>query len=683
MRLRIFAKDQQREPSKSLHCHRGGVPTGDQKSSESGRLARFLIPLTGLACLIWMLVRVIPKPSRAEYPCMKVAAPLAGGFVAYIAGMAIALFSLKKAANLFRKKKSIFAAVLVLCGVAVGMFTVLKTDSESHAAILATDSLFVPSDPPNSPMGVARGIFPGRVVWMWDSTATTWDGSTGNWWDDNATHQSIVDSMLTESLLSLTGKSSEAAAWDTLFRYFNLKHAKGNVGYNAGEKIAIKINLVQSSAPPFWPGTSVGNISFVSPQLAVSLLRQLVTIAGVRDSDITIYDTDRYVPDPLYTKCKTAFPGVHFMGWAQLNGREQYVRDTTIVHWSQALTMEINGGHPAHLPTVVTRASYLINLANFKAHRYMGLTLCSKNHFGTLSDDGNDGQPYQNAPHAAGLHYYTAVHDITIPGSAEWTFKGRPMGTYNTLVDLMGHKDLGAKTLLFMIDGLYAVENEGLPVSLASRWNSAPFNGHWSSSLFLSQDNIAIESVGLDFLRAEQAVNSNYTLTYGAVDNYLHEGSQADNPPSGTFYHPNGDTVRLQSLGVHEHWNNADGKKYSRNLGTGNGIELVPLSKSLTFVPEGAKPLGFTLHQNYPNPFNPSTTISFSASQRGSAMLEIYDLTGRLVRTLLSGEVAAGNHSVLWDGRNERGTSVGSGVYFYRLKLGTDFVSSKKMILMR
>ena len=683
MRLRIFEMGQQREPSKSLHCHHGGMPTGDQKSLESGRLARFLLPLMGLACLIWMLVRVIPKPSRAEYPCMKVAAPLAGGFVAYIAGMAIALFSLKKAAHLFGKKKSIFAAALVLCGVAVGMFTVLKTDSESHAAILAPDSLFVPSDPPNNPMGVARGIFPGRVVWMWDSTATTWDGSTGNWWDDNATHQSIVDSMLTESLLSLTGKSSEAAAWDTLFRYFNLKHAKGNVGYNAGEKIAIKINLVQSSAPPFWPGTSVGNISFVSPQLAVSLLRQLVTIAGVRDSDITIYDTDRYVPDPLYTKCKTAFPGVHFMGWAQLNGREQYVRDTTIVHWSQALTMEINGGHPAHLPTVVTRASYLINLANFKAHRYMGVTLCSKNHFGTLSDDGNDGQPYQNAPHAAGLHYYTAVHDITIPGSAEWTFKGRPMGTYNTLVDLMGHKDLGAKTLLFMIDGLYAVENEGLPVSLASRWNSAPFNGHWSSSLFLSQDNIAIESVGLDFLRAEQAVNSNYTLTYGAVDNYLHEGSQADNPPSGTFYHPNGDTVRLQSLGVHEHWNNADGKKYSRNLGTGNGIELVPLSKSLTFVPEGAKPLGFTLHQNYPNPFNPSTTISFSASQRGSAMLEIYDLTGRLVRTLLSGEVAAGNHSVLWDGRNERGTSVGSGVYFYRLKLGTDFVSSKKMILMR
>jgi hypothetical protein len=361
------------------------------------------------------------------------------------------------------------------------------------------------------------------------------------------------------------------------------------------------------------------------------------------------------------------------------------VRDTTIVHWSENLTMEINGGHPAHLPTVVTRASYLINLGSFKAHRYLGLTLCSKNHFGTLSDDGSDGLPAQGAPHAAGLHCYTAVHDITIPGSAEWTFKGRPMGSYNTLVDLMGHKDLGAKTLLFMIDALYAVEGEGNPVSLASRWKSAPFNGRWSSSLFLSQDNIAIESVGLDFIRTEQAVNSAYTYTYGAVDNYLHEGAQANNPPSGTFYHPNGDTVRLPSLGVHEHWNNAAEKKYSRNLGTGSGIELVrPQSAPLTSVTGGTGiPSAFALLQNYPNPFNPSTTIGFSVSQSGPVVLDIYDLTGRHVRTLLRGGVAAGNHSVQWDGRDDRGSSVGSGVYFYRLRAGANYVASRKMVLMK
>ena len=55
--------------------------------------------------------------------------------------------------------------------------------------------------------------------------------------------------------------------------------------------------------------------------------------------------------------------------------------------------------------------------------------------------------PTNIAPHAAGVHPYITVHNIIIPGSAEWTFYGRPMGTYNALVDLMGHKDLGAKTL--------------------------------------------------------------------------------------------------------------------------------------------------------------------------------------------------------------------------------------------
>jgi flagellar hook assembly protein FlgD len=64
-------------------------------------------------------------------------------------------------------------------------------------------------------------------------------------------------------------------------------------------------------------------------------------------------------------------------------------------------------------------------------------------------------------------------------------------------------------------------------------------------------------------------------------------------------------------------------------------------------------------------------------------MLDVFDLTGRRVRTLLTGEVGTGNHSVQWDGRDERGSSVGSGVYFYRLRLGSKLESSRKMILMR
>ena len=77
---------------------------------------------------------------------------------------------------------------------------------------------------------------------------------------------------------------------------------------------------------------------------------------------------------------------------------------------------------------------------------------------------------------------------------------------------------------------------------------------------------MALESVGLDFLRAEMPLIKN-------ADRHLHEAALADNPPSGTVYKPNG--VRLQSLGVHEHWNNPTDKQYSRNLGTGKGIELI------------------------------------------------------------------------------------------------------------
>ena len=104
-------------------------------------------------------------------------------------------------------------------------------------------------------------------------------------------------------------------------------------------------------------------------------------------------------------------------------------------------------------------------------------------------------------------------------------------------------------------------------------WNSAPFGGDWASSLFASQDPVAIDSVAFDFLWAEW---DDYPHKSGA-DDYLHEAAQADRPSSGTFYDPDhsGDVKRLASLGVHEHWNNPNDKQYSRNLGTGNGIELV------------------------------------------------------------------------------------------------------------
>ncbi len=89
------------------------------------------------------------------------------------------------------------------------------------------------------------------------------------------------------------------------------------------------------------------------------------------------------------------------------------------------------------------------------------------------------------------------------------------------------------------------------------------------------------------------------------------------------------------------------------------------------------------LNGNYPNPFNPETTISFSVVQTSSLVnLEIYNLKGQKIKTLVNGTLSSGIHSVIWNGTDEKGKSVASGVYLYKMRTG-NYVSTKKMILMK
>ncbi|MBD3258686.1 T9SS type A sorting domain-containing protein, partial [candidate division GN15 bacterium] len=93
-------------------------------------------------------------------------------------------------------------------------------------------------------------------------------------------------------------------------------------------------------------------------------------------------------------------------------------------------------------------------------------------------------------------------------------------------------------------------------------------------------------------------------------------------------------------------------------------------------------PGSFVLSQNYPNPFNPTTTISYSLPTRSVVSLVVYDITGRQVVTLSEGTKPAGQYEITWDGENETGEKVASGVYLYRLEAG-DFVQSRKMLLLK
>ena len=97
---------------------------------------------------------------------------------------------------------------------------------------------------------------------------------------------------------------------------------------------------------------------------------------------------------------------------------------------------------------------------------------------------------------------------------------------------------------------------------------------------------------------------------------------------------------------------------------------------------EADLPVDFALNQNYPNPFNPSTTLSFAIPEQGNMNLKVYDILGRHVKTLASGNYAPGNYSIIWDATDDSGHMVSAGLYFYRIQAGK-FSATKRMMLLK
>ncbi|HOX02251.1 MAG TPA: DUF362 domain-containing protein [Candidatus Paceibacterota bacterium] len=404
---------------------------------------------------------------------------------------------------------------------------------------------------PLEPVGDGCGIHPGRVVWAHDPDATDWRGpGDGHWWEHAHTRQDRVDAMMAQAVQALSGEATTAASWDRLFRYQNRRSGEGDAGYRAGEKIAIKVNFVGFIVggggvdPSTYSITKNPDYMNTAPQMIVALLRQLVREAGVAEADISVGDTLALFPNEYYDIIHREFPGVRCVDQAGRFGRHRAAPSSVPVYWSARPA----GCATDTVPDWFAEAKYIVNLANLKAHQGTGITLCAKNHFGSLIRT-----PVQKG--------YYELHKASFSAGE---------GIYRPLVDLMGHRHIGGKTVLYLVDGLFtAIHPKDLE---PRRWLAPPFNGDWASSLLASQDPVAIDSVGLDFLRIEYA-----EARKAGVDDFLHEAARADRPPSGTFYDPDHATPqrRLPSLGVHEHWNNPVDRQYSRNLGRKQGIELV------------------------------------------------------------------------------------------------------------
>ena len=431
-----------------------------------------------------------------------------------------------------------------------GTETTSHTESKQPESSAGTDSPVsenhAPYDgnyPQHEAYGTGIGAMPGRVVWTHDPASVEWDGS-GYWWETEHFDETVILNMVNDSIASLGDKETAKEGWNALFTS-NKESRNMNGGYTQGEKIAIKANINGSG---LFDDDNSGetHMSYTNPVLLKALLTSLVKEGGVNPSDITVYDVSRIFPEYMIELCTAGdLKGVHFVG------RNNGIADENApINWSYQFSGKVN-----YLPTCVTEATYVINLANLKGHSY-GITLCGKNHFGSFIN-GNALRP----PEGANLH--------------QWLTKSE-MGIYSPLVDLMANSDLGGKTVLYMLDAIICAPSEGASITEKnSKWQQAPFNDDYTSSIFVSQDPVAIDSVGADFLNNEPTITENNSAAKDVTnENYLHEAGLVSNAPSGiTYTDGNGHTVT--NLGVHEHWNNSDEKLYSRNLGKNEGIELI------------------------------------------------------------------------------------------------------------
>ncbi len=590
----------------------------------------------GIVSTIWFLIRVIPKPSRAAYPCMRTAAPFMSAFVVYLLSFSGAFLAFRKAKDSFYRSKYFMTGIFALAAI---VSSAIFFGHDARVALAQVFNVNAPlPDASNSPMGIGKGINPGRVAWVYNANATninctnSWgtDGKGGTADDDGYflpknTDKEVVKMMMDSAIMNIAGETTVQKAWERIFTHFNNQKGLGEVGYSPDQTIFIKVNqgtgswlIDQSTMNPntqSWAKVYYGTAE-TSPQAILAVVHQLVTGYGVPQEMIYIGDPIAHLYQHTIDVIKSEYPNVKFFD------RNLSKSGRTVTKGLTASSVIYYSDKGKEMPDAISdkmyremyEADYLINIASLKAHARAGITLCAKNHFGSHGRDG--------APH---LHPGLIAPENDIIQRPEYNM-------YRVLVDLIGHEKLGGNTVLFVVDGLWGgPEATDKPI----KWKMTPFNNDWPNSLFVSQDQVALESVCLDFLRQEATVNTamkNRPL-FGAVDDYLHQAADKANWPANIVYDPEDDETPLESLGVHEHWNNATDKQYTRNLKSGTGIELISTPKSLV-QSVTTKTNDITNNVSlrvYPNPADDKIWVNCRFIDNSDVQLLIYNLSGTLV----------------------------------------------------
>lgn len=605
---------------------------------EKFKSSKTYILIIGISATLWFLFRVIPKPSRARYPCMQAAAPLMSSFVIYLLAVGASMYSFKKFKSSFQKSRYLLGTgFLFLVIISVSVIFLNDNKAAIANALNPADNTFPVES--NKPIGVANGLFPGRVVWVQDNNATNENylpkkGSSDFWYSNINVDENVVKQMLSTSLLKYTEKNNMAEAWDAIFRSFNNTHGRGDVGYMPGEKIAFKINLTNQSCSDKERPQRMD----VAPQLLNAILHELVDNAGVAQADIVMGDPYREFRKEYRDLVMSKYPNVYYVDGAGGNGVHQ-TKPT-----ANAVLKFSNNSLLSTLPQQYIDATYIINIPCLKTHNEGGITLIAKNHQGSFLEKNDD----PKSQYAIKMHPY-------LPANSRGTRK------YRHTVDYMGHEQTGGKGLIYIVDGIWGGEGwEGW----ITKFKSVPFNNDYPNSLLVGQDPVALESVCYDILFQENVIDNSkkdYPISFKAeIADYLLQCASNEYWPEGLTYDPEGDGTPLKSLGVFEHWNNANDRLYSRNLGTGEGIEL-------KYIKTGVSSISTNKIENIsiaaPNPFSNYTRFKRPVNVSKKSNLEIYNLSGQLINNF-----SFANADVIeWNGNNENNNSMPNGMYVYKI----------------
>jgi hypothetical protein len=442
--------------------------------------------LAGVASTVWFLLRVIPKPQRATYPCMRAAAPIMSSFIIWTLSIVGMGAFYKKAKSNFSKSKYLISGLFVIAFLA-SMAIFQSQNVKSIFAKPVTPGVM-------APIGTGKGIFPGRVAWVYHANAAKWTGS-GYFWASGVNNQSAYNDAFTKGLNSISGGTSDFSSWDLMFKWFNNSHGRAGTGYVNGDKIAIKINSNNTA----YSGAGGGGMN-PNPYACVAIVASLVN-AGVPQGDIWIGDPSRAVTDNIFDLIHTAYPMVNVVDYFGNNGRKT--------------TGCTTGDYPnfGKMSTCFATARYMVSLPILKGHPGQNFSFGAKNFFGVGCISNN----YANNPH---------------PGGNDWES------------EYLTRSTCGGRVILWCMDASYP----------CATLDATPSTNK-GANFFMSLDGVAEESVSLDMW------NMYFGKGFGG-ENYI-------------------DIAATGGAGVHEHWNNATDKKYTRNIDpNANGIELVYICAS-------------------------------------------------------------------------------------------------------